>query len=397
MQDLRVGFESMFSNFLMLPFKVRSPYLRLLAYGRFRGQKNFFSLKNDDGISLADALNLLSPQKESLATEYLPSLLDSWRHGLANEKFSKKAAIQEEFKMPSSDTKRHLDHLLAGLNVFSNHTMSNYELLTSPPHIIRKYIKSLETEDEIIEVAKLFFYQDKLTFLVLFELVLSKNLTNIKRLPVEINNLSPEVLPYWHEESFVRWNVVMLKKYYDQKKPLQIVKNLKENFELVYLPSIQEGKLPPFYERIVWKFHHEYFKQSSKHEPTDLRSKILLWEATSDSDALATALLKNKQLDTLQRILFEISSNEALRVSMSSRDYAHFMGRLKRLSMRNKLHALHLSEGFSHRERELIVQLTCLSIEKLLQDSLGNEELLARVRNLREGTISEDLWQLAPV
>ena len=115
----------------MILSRVQARNLQLLGSRRLTSlHVRLFSFKNDDGVSLADALNLLSPQNDHKPVDYLPSLLDNLRHGPVNEKFSKQAP-SEQFKMPASDTKKHLDHLLAGLNVFTTHTMSNYELLTS--------------------------------------------------------------------------------------------------------------------------------------------------------------------------------------------------------------------------------------------------------------------------
>lgn len=355
-----------------------------------------FSLKNDDGVSLADALNLLSPQNDHKPVEYLPSLLDNLRHGPVNEKFSKQAP-PEQFKMPASDTKKHLDHLLAGLNVFTTHTMSNYELLTSPQHVISKYIKGLEDEAVIIDIAKVFYFQDKLTFPVLFDLVLNKNLVHLDKLPVDVNRLSPESLPYWPEESFLRWNVIMLKKYYDQKKPLQIVKNLKEHFEKDYLPSIQRGSISPFYERIIWKFHHEYFKLLANNSGMrSLKSEILLWEATNDNHALAVQLSKDNQLVPLQRILFEICSSVLQQKDLPRSEQVRIVGQLKHISIKNKLHALHLPDKFGTGERDMVTQLVCASMEKMLMSVAGTEELLKKVRNLRDASIPSEEWIFMP-
>lgn len=381
----------------MILSRVQARNLQLLGSRRLTSlHVRLFSFKNDDGVSLADALNLLSPQNDHKPVDYLPSLIDNLRHGPVNEKFSKQAP-SEQFKMPASDTKKHLDHLLAGLNVFTTHTMSNYELLTSPQHVVSKYIKGLEDEAVIIAIAKLFYFQDKLTFPVLFDLVLNKNLLHLEKLPVDVNRLSPEALPYWPEESFLRWNVIMLKKYYDQKKPLQIVKNLKEHFEKSYLPSIQQGTISPFYERIIWKFHHEYFKlQTNNSGLRSIKSEILLWEATNDNYTLAVKLSKDKQLVPLQRIIFEICSSVLQQNNLSRSDQVRIVGQLKHISIKNKLHALHLPDKFGTGERDMVTQQVCSSMEKLLITVAGTEELLKKVRNLRDSSTPNEEWIFMP-
>lgn len=189
----------------------------------------------------------------------------------------------------------------------------------------------------------------------------------------------------------------MLKKYYDQKKPLQIVKNLKEHFEKDYLPSIQQGSISPFYERIIWKFHHEYFKLLANNSGMrSLKSEILLWEATNDNHALAVQLSKDNQLVPLQRILFEICSSVLQQKNLPRSEQVRIVGQLKHISIKNKLHALHLPDKFGTGERDMVTQLVCASMEKMLMSVAGTEELLKKVRNLRDASIPSEEWIFMP-
>lgn len=351
------------------------------------------SKKNDDGVSLADALNLLSPQKDTKPIEYQPSLFDTWRNGPVNEKFSKSSDLQLQFKIPSSETKKHLDHLLAGLNVFSTHSVSSVDLLTSPPHVVSRHIRAIGDEAELVKICRLLYYQDKLTYPLLFDIVFNKNLVHLDQLPVDVTRLSPEQLPHWPQESFLRWNIVMMKKYYDQKKPLQIVKNLRDNFDSQYLPSIKQGILSPFYERTVWRFHHQFFKLTSTLGGMhDVKSDILLWEVIKDGQNLAKKLSGDQRLVPLQRLFFKISSSELPAAPPGAPDPVR---QLRQISIKNKLHALHLADCEDVGDRELMALQTFAGLEKVLAGA-GNDALLAELRSLRDLSVENEEWFYAP-
>ena len=205
-----------------------------------------------DNVLLADALNLLSPRTEIKNTiNYKPSLFTNLiaKDSLTDEKIEPYL----NYKLPNSDTKRHLDQLLAGLNIASQTNDSlaktNYQLLTSSYKDLRKYVNNIDNENSLIELVKLFYSQNQLSSRLMTDILLNKHLINLNKLPFDINSMNLKDFKNWQEINFVQIKVVLLKKYYDLKKPLLIVKNLKENFIQVYLPMIRLGELTPFYER----------------------------------------------------------------------------------------------------------------------------------------------------
>lgn len=313
-----------------------------------------YSSKNNDSVLLADALNLLSPTATAQShTSYKPSIFDSLTKGPVSEQSHKFTEFQAP---PKADFSASVNHLLSDLNLVSLFNgKSQYELLKSLPKELKKHIRGLCHEDKIVELAKLFFYQNRLSVGLLVEMVLNRNMVNLKKLPFDVASLERAQLAQngWLDVHFAQFNVVLLKKYHDMRKPLLIIKNLKDHFVTSYLPLIEAQKLTSFYERIVWKFYFEYLQKEHPEEfyirkLGSFRSTMLIWELSqaNNGEIAKQALSMHKSLNPLQEVFLRLVGSAAFQ-SVVSTELAELddgrsalLTELKKLSIKNKLYEL---------------------------------------------------------
>lgn len=362
-----------------------------------------------DNVLLADALNLLSPRTEIKNTiNYKPSLFTNLiaKDSLTDEKIEPYL----NYKLPNSDTKRHLDQLLAGLNIASQTSDSiaktNYQLLTSSYKDLRKYVNNIDNENSLIELVRLFCSQNQLSSRLMTDILLNKHLVNLNKLPFDINSMNPNDFKHWQEINFIQIKVVLLKKYYDLKKPLLIIKNLKENFMQVYLPMIRLGELTPFYERIIWKFYFEYIlplKLDISHNEAyfikllnSIKSTFIIWESSlmNNGEITKFALKYHESaLTSLQKSFLKLCSIKLTQNIITSelsqyKEYpkSKLLSLLKKLSVKHKIYSFTTTSAPISVEIKSNFYALIHTLEKLILDELASVQSISSPENQLELT-----------
>lgn len=355
--------------------------------------------KNDnENVLLADALNLLSPRTGiKNSTNYKPSLFSNL---LADESISVDE-IGPKYELPHSETRKHLDQLLAGLNIASQTSdllaKTSYQLLTSSYRDLKRYIGGVDDESTLIELVELFYSQNQLSSRLMTDILLNKHLVNVDRLPFDINNMNPLDFRDWHDINFVQLRVVLLKKYHDLKRPLLIIKNLKENFTEGYLPLIRQGKLTTFYERIIWKFYFEYIlplKLEISHDEAhfikslnSIKSSFLIWESSLARNGNITkfalqhhgSTLAPLQKSFLKLCSLKLTQNIILSEIEQYKEHprSKLLSQLKKLSIKHKIYAcVSTTEPISIETKSNFYALIH-SLEKLILDELASVQSIS--------------------
>lgn len=302
-------------------------------------QARAYSNKQD--FLLADALGLLSPRKNSRST-FKPSLLRTIQKGSVTEQYNELQAELGNYEVPKVDRMKQLDRLVMDLQSATKWPRNNVDEKNLMSHVRR-----LRSEDELVELLKLTFYQNRLTQPLLMRFVLNKSLQQLSRLPFDIMNLDRDTFLRngWSDVNFVECRIFLLKKFHDLNKPLLIVKLLRAHCD-EFLLLIQQGKLSPFYERIFWKFYFEYVqkdKEAQYVEQSSLRSAVLIWEVTvTDSGSLAKSILAHHQTCELQRLFFELVLLPAIQSLIASelaaKGSSPLLSSLKKVSSKYKLY-----------------------------------------------------------
>lgn len=397
-----------YTSVILLFLRVPRKNIRTSHISSFRTISN----KDDsdkDNVLLADALNLLSPRTEIKNTiNYKPSLFTNLiaKDSLTDEKIEPYL----NYKLPNSDTKRHLDQLLAGLNIASQTSDSlaktNYQLLTSSYKDLRKYVNNIDNENSLIELVKLFYSQNQLSSRLMTDILLNKHLVNLNKLPFDINSMNLKDFKHWQEINFVQIKVVLLKKYYDLKKPLLIVKNLKENFLQVYLPMIRLGELTPFYERIIWKFYFEYIlplKLDISHNEAyfikllnNIKSTFIIWESSliNNGDITKFALKYHESILTpLQKSFLKLCSIKLTQNIITSelnqykdQPKSKLLSLLKKLSIKHKIYSFTATKTPLSIETKSNFYALIHSLEKLILDELASVQSISSPEDQSELT-----------
>lgn len=374
------------------------------------GQQNGNDREN---VVLADALNLLSPRKAPVDRpniSYKPSLLSHLTSGSLSEQKQFSEAnltklLSDSLPEPSNNrnsVKEHLDHMLAGLNYVSSYSIGDssgggsgapLDLLALSSKELLIYIKLLKSEQALVKVFEFFHYNNALTLKITTEIVLNKALVNLNKLPVQIDSLllndtKRNSFKNWSKEDVISLNIILLKKYHDLKKPLLIIRNLKENFESHYLPTIEGAGgsdkvwLSPFYERIIWKFYFEYLLQDEQYyiqRISRLRSTILIWESSIPSksiDLFTSAFEFHKQdLNPLQLAFFKLCSSKLTKSliqdelnSLSTKMWSPTLSKLKQLSIKYKIYTFPKTTESISMERKSTLYLFINSLESIILD-----------------------------
>lgn len=309
---------------------------------------------------LADALNLLSPtSKVNNTHNYKPSIFDHLTKGSINEQIKKSPRTKDNEKNQVNFQKS-VKGLLDDLSIVSSKDFEdNFLLLEAPIKQQKMYIRSITQESRLLQLIRLFFYQDKLSLNLLTEILLNPNFTKISALPFYINQLPKRSAANWTPINFVQLDIVLLKKFHDINKSFSIFNNLKQNFETIYLPLIKNNELSPFYERIIWKFYFDFTKELNSEDESyyikhlnNLKTSVLIWESSLfKSSDISKSILNHfaSELNTLQKLFFQISSNSTIesiviRQLMDSKyeadTFSPLLSDLKRVSIKYKLYSL---------------------------------------------------------
>lgn len=207
--------------------------------------------KHDDQTLLADALGLLSPKKSVKNTaNYKPLLFRHLQKGDVTENYAEiRRELLPEVTIPKfADHTKQVNNLLSDLEAAAGR-ISTKSLETLEKSLLR-HVLTLTSEDELIELVCLSLQQNKLTLPLLTKFILNRHLTQLERLPFNVDNLDKSMFMRngWSQQNFHEFNVLLMKKYHDLNRPLLIIKILKNNFEAEFLPLIYIRKLLPFYE-----------------------------------------------------------------------------------------------------------------------------------------------------
>lgn len=408
--------------------------MRLNTYRTFITSHINSFMGKEDNVVLADALNLLSPNENekpqnsrlgdtsaSVTSNYRPSLLSNLRGSetgpdeLVSEpglgKYFKGLELLESHKNQTS-VQEHLDHLLAGINFVSqpnSNEKSSYELLNTSPKELLSYIRRLSTEQSIIQVFETFYYQNALTPKITMDLFLNKNVVDLNKFPIKLNKISSDDVCFksWTHLDFLHVNIVLLKKFHDLKQPLQIIKNLQENFELQYLPSIKTGTLTPFYERIVWKFYFDYLLLLEANQEKSeefyikslnrLNSTFLIWESSirRSTEIVQFALDHHKrELNPLQLAFLKLVGSrltrdvidQELAASSPLNPKSRTLSKLKQMSIKYKIYGfpnITSNESLSIETRS-VLYLFINAMESIILDEFVTREGLLEADSVLE-------------
>lgn len=345
-----------------------------------------------ENVILADALNLLSPKDK-----YRPSLLANLTKGSAHEQY--KADDVLNIKMPSNVTSTnnkevYLKNLFFGLSELLANKKN--EVLQMNDRELHVYAKTLTSEAKIFETIQLLQYQGRLTPRLLMELTLNRHLVNLARCPINLMEIEKVDLSWKNPLFNVHYNIILLKKFQDLKKPLMVIKNLKQNFDKYYLPLIIEGKLSPFYERIVWKFYFEYIKQYNEVYYIDslksLKSAFLIWESSPalHNGDIAKHLAQSNMLNELQSIFFRICADERTQACITEemeQGNSTLLSNLKQVSIKYKIYDMAevpVDESSRLVYYSLINSLENIVSNRMALDSPSKMALLAEMKRYKE-------------
>lgn len=372
---------------------------KMITQSSLRSAQRFISTKKpiSENVILADALNLLSPSLVR-AKPFKPSLFNNLTKGSAHEQYKHDDIMN--VKLPTnSNAENYVNNLLVGLQSSTIINKSRYQLLTMSSKDLSTYIKTVTSEEKLFEIIQLFHYQNKLTVRLLTEIVLNRSLVNLTKGPINLINLNEgsikinqtnSIQSYfnssksdisWNDPlNHIQFNIILLKKYHDLKKPLLIIKNLKEHFNSQYLPLIKSKKLSPFYERIIWKFNFEYIKQFDEmyyiSNLNSLQSSFLIWESSSsNSIEICKYILENSpNLNSIQKIFLSLCCNPSIDTKLISA--------LKKLSIKYKLYSL--PEQPTNESSRLVFYSLVNSMEILMTNDFSkNQELLQTLEDLK--------------
>lgn len=320
--------------------KVATYQRRCLCYTRLNRQ--------EDTSTLADALGLLSPKrndKSKNAANYRPLLLRNLQKGPVQENYNEiKKELMADFKIPTTDHSRSVNHLLMDLQAATERR----SVLQSN---LLNHVRTLKNEDELLELIKLLYYQNRLGLPLLTTFILNRNLRRLDELPFDVENLDRGTFAKsgWKLSNFAEFRILLLKKYHDLNMPTKIIKSLKGNFD-EYAKLIAKHKLSPFYERIVWKFYFEYIQQLHPQYNEEfwiakldsVRSSFLIWEASLQNNSnIVNAALRQHSLSPLQKAFFQLCSCEKAQLVISHElksGKSSLLSSLKKLSVKFKMY-----------------------------------------------------------
>lgn len=367
-----------------------------------------YSQKSDPAL-IADALGLLSPKRAPKTAarapqhNYKPLIFRYLQKGPVTEHYDEiRAELSPELTLPTKDHTQLISALLLDLQTATKTASNKVDVQN-----IRAHVKTLESEDELVELATLSYYQHALTLPLLVQFVLNKNLRELSRLPFDVMNLDRAqfVRNGWTELNFVEFRIVLFKKLYDLNKPLLIVKHLRKHIA-EFLALIEAGKLAPLYERIVWKFYFEYLAPNGETDVVErlksLRTCFLIWEAsTANSARVVDKLLAQCQLNGLQKLfLLLVPITQALVAhELELKGRSPLLSALKKISAKHKLYSVDSTDSVVGRATKYAV---LNKLERLVKTQVPNwtelPQLVAfmdEVRSQRSAMSELDIPELA--
>lgn len=353
--------------------------------------------QKQNSLSLADALGLLLPKKSVKATtQYKPSLFRNFQKGSVTEHFDEiKHELVSELKLPETGRKHDIDSLLADLTMASRRPKHRV-----PQQDMKRYVQALESEEELLELLRLAFYQKELLMQLMTRFMLNKKLRDLSKLPFDVHKMTHATFASngWTETEFAEFKILLMKKYFDTDKPMLIVRILKESFDKEFLPKIRARQLVPFYERIVWKFYFEYAAMGTELEVIKeldcVRSSFLIWEsASAQSDRIARGILNHNSLSPAQALFLRLVTSAPVKQQITLElqlGRSPLLSTLKRLSAKLKIY--NISNAGDVVSRASLYAMVNL-VEKLVGSAFPNWhdekcllQLMGEFQQLRSGT-----------
>ncbi|KAK6463056.1 hypothetical protein DFJ63DRAFT_334618 [Scheffersomyces coipomensis] len=432
----------------MSKIRVSQPHLRrtIIRYLSKRSGDDGFSNPSsiNENVVLADALNLLSPakhnehtQQQRYTADFKPSLYNNLTKGPASEQFKVEDFTHSSSKAYNNGsrdslkvnelTNKYVNTLLFGIKSSNIINRFNLDLSSMSPKELSNYIKSITEEDKLMELIDLLYSQNKLNIKNLTEIVLNPGFKDFSKCSIDLLNINKNYIKFDSPIHYTQFNIILLKKFYDLKAPLQIIKNLKSNFDKYYFPLIKEKKLAPFYERIVWKFQFQYNRKVQKsnlnelyymNELNNLQSSFLIWESSSSSSltsydinrVIINYMLTEQasKLTALQLLFLKICIQNLNHFEDANTVNTKLLSNLKRISIRYHIYSLHSVNNAHNEENSRLVHYSILNkLEEFILNelidpvaatsaggaiseaqSLDNIKLLKEIKSYRESYIS---------
>lgn len=321
-------------------------YTKMLRPTRLLVQKR---LRLDEPAILAHALGLLSPKAKP---PYKPSLFRHLQKGSVTENYSElKQEFAQEYQLPQHDHSKSVNNLLLDLEAAT----SMHSRPLKPHKSLSEYVKTISDEEELLDLLRLSFYQQRLSLSLLTRFMLNRSLQNLHLLPFDVDNLETHTfaLNGWTRQNVVELKIIMMKKYHDLHKPLSITKILRQSFDAEFLPLIEQKKLSPFYERIVWKFYFEYAKQLSPEKDEAyfveklrcVRLLLIMWESSTEANLriLKASLATLTDLLPLQKAFLQLCACESVQKSITAQlanGSLKLLSSLKKISIKYKIYSV---------------------------------------------------------
>lgn len=303
-----------------------------------------------------------------------PSILSSVTYGLQLERLKHEQKNDDYANNLTKDSKyeAHMNQLMGIIDIISSPTESldQYSWLVNlSDSEFKRQVGKINDENKLIGLVERLYHQGELTARKLRIILFNKNMKNLKALPFDIHDLYKAQLT-WSSQDYLELNIIMLKKYQRLHKPLDIVKNLKGNFEHYYLPEIKCKNLLLFYERIVWGFYFDYVKDLSGsfdeihfiNHLDDVYHSFNIWESCKTSYAsVAKAILKTHDavLNDIQTVYFNLCLNPITQhliesdVQNSHSGRSELLQSLQSLSSSYKFHSFGELDEFSVETRAI--------------------------------------------
>ncbi|ODV94066.1 hypothetical protein PACTADRAFT_76707 [Pachysolen tannophilus NRRL Y-2460] len=157
---------------------------------------------------------------------------------------------------------QHFNSIINGLDLIHSNKLDNMNLFSLKFSELRKLIKSITNEQQLIELFDNFYYTGKLTSKLTIEILFNKNFTKISYIIDKIfnnnnnndKNQGNYLIKNWKLNNFNDLDIAILQKNYSLKNYEIVQKLLYKNFNKKWLLAIKKNELSSFAERVLWKF-----------------------------------------------------------------------------------------------------------------------------------------------
>lgn len=367
----------------------------------------------NSNILLADALNLIAPKSEVKNTyNYKPSIINHLRKGSAQEQYDQ--YTRETTQKQKTKVDHQMNHLMEDLRVlYGVKPRSNYDVVDLSVLEIKKHIRLLTKESQIIDLIKVLYYQDKLLVGILNECMFNKHLRNLNELPVNVESLGYDFMirNKWSRINYIQFNIVLMKKLRDCGETSGMLRNLEANFKLNYLPLIENNTLGPFYERIIWRMYFQYrdqLKQETHDElyfikKLDYKNALMIWQTspTSKHHQLSAfiSLHFDDKFNILQRLFWRLCNHKSVQTIIeqdiqNNGSHSALLIDLKKFTVKHRLHSIlfNLENMDAKTRSQFYLSVNGMeSIIELMNKDLQPHDILKELRQIRQDHVLKAL------